>query len=165
MVVVIYQSSFIWVLVRLSFSISRKIVQNSIFLLLTMGKGKAKAKKGAVITTNDDGSGEEKLPVRRRGRPTKAQKEVAEKIIEKTETKLEAQLDHENKRKRPSSETEESLETMEDENGADPKASELELTKAVGFRHNGSRRKNKPRRAAEVGVSVCEVCTWLVLRS
>ncbi|KAJ0856809.1 hypothetical protein HanRHA438_Chr13g0582711 [Helianthus annuus] len=54
---------------------------------------------------------------------------------------------------------------MEDENGAHPKASELGLTKAVGFRHNGSRRKNKPRRAAEVGVSVCEVCTWLVLRS
>ncbi|KAM0046575.1 hypothetical protein Hdeb2414_s0009g00318071 [Helianthus debilis subsp. tardiflorus] len=124
-----------------------------------MGKGKAKAKKGAIITTNDDGSGEEKLPVRRRGRPTKAQKEEAEKIIEKTETKLEAQLDHENKRKRPSSET------MEDENGVHPKTSELGLTKAVGFRHNGSRRKNKPRRAAEVGVSVCEVCTWLVLRS
>ncbi|KAF5771992.1 hypothetical protein HanXRQr2_Chr13g0571521 [Helianthus annuus] len=127
-----------------------------------MGKSKAKAKKGAIITTNDDVSGEEKLPVRRRGRPTKAQKEEAEKIIEKTETKLEAQLDHDNKRKRPSSE---SLETMEDENGAHPKASELGLTKAVGFRHNGSRRKNKPRRAAEVGVSVCEVCTWLVLRS
>ncbi|KAI3802119.1 hypothetical protein L1987_30245 [Smallanthus sonchifolius] len=131
-----------------------------------MGRVRGKAKKSSVITNNEDGSGEEeKLPVKRRGRPTKVHKEEAEKINEKTDTKLESQSDNENKRKRPSLDTEESPETTEDENGVGPETSGLGLTKAVGFRQNGSRRKNKPRRAAEVGVSVCEVCSWLVLRS
>lgn len=126
-----------------------------------MGKNKGKAKKSSIIAHREDRSGEEeKLPVKRRGRPTKAHKEEeSEKSNEKTS------INHENKRMKPSSETEESLDTLKDENGVASETKGLELTKSVGFRHNGSRRKNKPRRAAEVGVSVCEVCTWLVLRS
>ncbi|KAK9069213.1 hypothetical protein SSX86_013329 [Deinandra increscens subsp. villosa] len=131
-----------------------------------MGKVRGKAKRSSIITNIEDGSGgEERLPVRRRGRPTKGHKE-AEKISEKNDTKLESQLDTENKRKRSSLETdEESLEMLDDENVVRPETNGLGLTKAIGFRHNGSRRKNKPRRAAEVGVSVYEVCSWLVLRS
>ncbi|KAK9050521.1 hypothetical protein SSX86_022530 [Deinandra increscens subsp. villosa] len=126
-----------------------------------MGRGKGKAKKNSVIAHNEDRSGEEeKMPAKRRGRPTKAHKEEeTEKINEKPDTELES------KRKKPSSETEESQDMSKDENGVGPETNGVELTKTVGFRHNGSRRKNKPRRAAEVGVSVCEVCTWLVLRS
>ncbi|KAL8215304.1 hypothetical protein R6Q57_004753 [Mikania cordata] len=125
-----------------------------------MGRGKGKAKKSSVVAHHEDRIGEEeKMPVKRRGRPTKAPKEEPEKMNEKNDSLLE------NKRKKPSSETEESLDMLKDENGMGPETNGLELTKPVGFRHNGSRRKNKPRRAAEVGVSVCEVCTWLVLRS
>ncbi|KAJ0791994.1 hypothetical protein HanOQP8_Chr01g0012311 [Helianthus annuus] len=134
--------------------------KNRIFvsIFFTMGKGKGKAKKSSTIAHREDRSGEEeKPPVKRRGRPTKAHKEEeeeeSEKMNEKNDTKLE------NKRKSPSLETEESLDMLKDENGMGPEA----LTKAVGFRHNGSRRKNKPRRAAEVGVSACEVCSWLVI--
>ncbi|KVI03520.1 uncharacterized protein LOC112511976 [Cynara cardunculus var. scolymus] len=135
-----------------------------------MGRGRGKAKKSSVIAHHEDGSGEEeKLPVKRRGRPTKAHKEEEEEEAEKTDenkdTKLEAALENGKKRKKPSLQTEENPETVKDENNIEPKANGHDLTKAVGFRHNGSRRKNKPRRAAEVGVSACEVCSWLVLRS
>ncbi|KAL8260517.1 hypothetical protein R6Q59_028470 [Mikania micrantha] len=120
-----------------------------------MGRGKAKAKKSLVVINHEDGSGEdERLPVKRRGRPTKAHKEEAEKL---NDTNLESQLENGNKRKRPSVEPEESPEMMNDENDVRPETNGLGLTKAVGFRLNGSRRKNKPRRAAEVGVSVCEI--------
>ncbi|KAK1428821.1 hypothetical protein QVD17_17661 [Tagetes erecta] len=134
---------------------------NIFFSIFIMGKGKGKAKKSSIIAHREDRSGEEeKLPAKRRGRPTKAHKEEDnEKSNEKTNINLE------NKRMKPSLETEESMDTLKDENGVVPETKGLELTKSVGFRHNGSRRKNKPRRAAEVGVSVCEVCTWLVLRS
>ncbi|KAJ0782678.1 hypothetical protein HanLR1_Chr01g0011021 [Helianthus annuus] len=138
-----------------------KIVSSLVFFFFfTMGKGKGKAKKSSTIAHREDRSGEEeKPPVKRRGRPTKSHKEEeeSEKINEKNDTKLE------NKRKSPSLETEESLDMLKDENGMVPEANGVELTKAVGFRHNGSRRKNKPRRAAEVGVSACEVCSWLVI--
>nr|GEW43021.1 hypothetical protein [Tanacetum cinerariifolium] len=132
-----------------------------------MGKVRAKAKKSSSITHREDGSGEEeKLPAKRRGRPTKAQKEEeAEKLNESSDSKHEASLEIGNKRKKQCSQDEESLEMVEDENGVGPKTNSHELTKAAGFRHNGSRRKNKPQRAAEVGVSVCEVCSWLVMGS
>ncbi|XP_071690343.1 uncharacterized protein [Rutidosis leptorrhynchoides] len=127
-----------------------------------MGRGKSKTKKSSAIVHHEDGSGEEeRLPVKRRGRPTKAQKEENEhgKSNEDEEIKLEASLESENKRKKPSLQTEENVEMMKDENGVGPTKNDNDLTKNVGFRHNGSRRKNKPRRAAEVGVSVCEVCS------
>ncbi|KAI3667453.1 hypothetical protein L6452_42511 [Arctium lappa] len=137
-----------------------------ILSICTMGRGRGKAKKSSIIAHREDGSGEEeKLPVKRRGRPTKAHKEEeeeAEKTDENKDTKLEAPLENGKKRKKAA---EENPETVKDENGIEPKTNGHELTKAVGFRHNGSRRKNKPRRAAEVGVSACEVCSWLVLRS
>lgn len=126
-----------------------------------MGRGKGKAKKSSAIAHREDRSGEEEnKPAKKRGRPTKAQKEEEiERIDEKTDAKLE------NKRKNPSSETEESLDMLKDENSVGTETNEPELTKPAGFRHNGSRRKNKPRRAAEVGVSACEVCSWVVLKS
>ncbi|XP_071720445.1 uncharacterized protein [Rutidosis leptorrhynchoides] len=133
-----------------------------------MGRGKSKTKKSSSIAHHEDGSGEEeKLPVKRRGRPTKAQKEEYEheKMNENEETKLEAPLEIGNKRKQPLLQTEENVDLIKDDDGVGPTKNDQELTKNVGFRHNGSRRKNKPRRAAEVGVSLCEVCSWLVLRS
>lgn len=135
-----------------------------------MGRGKGKVKRSSAIAHREDGSGEEeKLPVKRRGRPTKAHKDEDDEEIEKMDQnddiKHEDLSENRNKRKKPSSQTEESSETVKDENGVGPKTNGHELTKPVGFRHNGSRRKNKPRRAAEVGVSLCEVYCWVVLRS
>ncbi|KAI3788188.1 hypothetical protein L2E82_00910 [Cichorium intybus] len=134
-----------------------------------MGRGRGKAKKNSIISREDGSGEEEKLPVKRRGRPTKAQKEEeeeAEKIdYESKDTKVESSSENGNKRNKSSSKTEESMEMVKDENGLGLERNGHELTKAVGFRHNGSRRKNKPRRAAEVGVSACEVCSWVALRS
>ncbi|KAL7600391.1 uncharacterized protein LOC111897881 [Lactuca sativa] len=132
-----------------------------------MGRGRGKAKKSSIMAREDGSGEEEKLPVKRRGRPTKAQKEnneeeeEAEKMdYENKDTKVESSLENGSKRKKQSLETEEeSMEMVKDEENGDV------LTKSVGFRHNGSRRKNKPRRAAEVGVSACQVCSWVALKS
>nr|GMC84347.1 neurofilament medium polypeptide-like [Ipomoea batatas] len=55
------------------------------------------------------------------------------------------------KRKRPS-QVKENGESVKEENGVGTKTNSKDLIKSVGFRQNGSRRKSKPRRAAEVGV-------------
>lgn len=133
-----------------------------------MGKGRGKGKKQTVISKKEDaGSGEEeKIPAyRRRGRPQKPLKdeiegvEATEKIEENvngnnvSSNDMKSQLAPENKKKRKRSvQVKEKIDPMKEENGIRTKPSPDDLAKTVGFRHNTSRRKNKPRRAAEAGV-------------
>lgn len=133
-----------------------------------MGRGRGKGRKQSAAADHDDiGSGEdEKLPMRRRGRPLKPLKgEVEEEdktvMIEKEDADVEEaknsskrnQASAENGRKRKrASNVEENAEMVKEENVVGAKANATDLIKPVGFRSNGSRRKSKPRRAAEVGV-------------
>ncbi|KAK3023436.1 hypothetical protein RJ639_042680 [Escallonia herrerae] len=137
----------------------------------TMGRGRGKGKKQTLIASREDhGSGEEeKIPVKRRGRPQKTLKdEIEEEEAEKIEgeeekeggntkssgsnkaMKSEGAVENGRKRKR-SSEVNKNPESVKEENGVGTKTTNGSI-KSVGFRQNGSRRKNKPRRAAEVGV-------------
>ncbi|MCD9638866.1 hypothetical protein HAX54_023026 [Datura stramonium] len=133
-----------------------------------MGRGRGKGKKQSVH--EDLGSGEEeKIPVRRRGRPQKSSKDEIGEEEEEVVKVEDEEDDSENtkgsvfnkdvknqaavngkKRKRTSQVKE--ADSVKVENGVGAKANSNDLMKAVGFRQNGSRRKNKPRRAAEVGV-------------
>lgn len=134
-----------------------------------MGRGRGKGKKQSVH--EDLGSGEEeKIPVRRRGRPQKPSKDEIGEEEEEEVVKVEDEEDDiENtkgsvfnkdvknqaavngkKRKRTSQVKE--VDSVKVENGVGTKTNTNDLIKSVGFRQNGSRRKNKPRRAAEVGV-------------
>lgn len=135
-----------------------------------MGRGRGKGKKQTVVANREDpGSGEEeKMPAyRRRGRPQKPLKdeieeeeEEAEKIEEDDEDakgsisskdmKTRATMVNGRKRKR-SAQVKENIDSVAVENGIGTKSSPDD-SKFVGFRQNGSRRKNKPRRAAEAGV-------------
>ncbi|KAL3534198.1 hypothetical protein ACH5RR_002659 [Cinchona calisaya] len=136
-----------------------------------MGRGRGKGKKQSSIAAHEDaGSGEEeKLPVRRRGRPQKPLKddneedEDVEKIEEEEDSesaktsvlnkdgKNQPAAENGRKRKRPT-QVKENSESVKEENGVGNKTNTNDAMKSVGFRQNGSRRKNKPRRAAEVGV-------------
>ncbi|KAG8371870.1 hypothetical protein BUALT_Bualt12G0007900 [Buddleja alternifolia] len=132
-------------------------------LLIKMGRGRGKGKKQSAIAARDDnGSGEdEKLPVRRRGRPQKPLKDdidevdeiekIDEEDVDEEDSKVLSKSTNENgrKRKKPS-QVKENGDSAIEENGT--KTNSTALIKSVGYRQNGSRRKNKPRRAAEVGV-------------
>ena len=136
----------------------------------SMGRGRGKGKKLTVINHEDTASGEdEKVPMqKRRGRPQKPLKdEYDEEEVEKVEDDSDISVKNgisnkeiksptaaENGRKRKrSSQVKEKLESVEEENGiGNGSSTTAELTKSNGFRHNGSRRKNTPRRAAEAGV-------------
>lgn len=138
-----------------------------------MGRGRGKGKKMAVIASHEDSGEEEKMPpVKRRGRPQKTLKdeveeeeEETEKIDEEEEEEEDGEnlkisvsnkdgkppISSENSRKRKrNSQVKENHDSVKVENGI--KNSPSDSIKSVGFRQNGSRRKNKPRRAAEVGV-------------
>ncbi|CAL5423446.1 unnamed protein product [Camellia sinensis] len=138
-----------------------------------MGRGRGKGKKQTTIAARDEaGSGEEEkiLPYRRRGRPQKPLKDEIEEEAENIEeeedegentkssisnkdVKNEAAAENGKKRKRKkASQVKENPDSVIEENGVGTKTSIDESVKSVGFRQNGSRRKNKPRRAAEVGV-------------
>ncbi|CBI30035.3 unnamed protein product, partial [Vitis vinifera] len=100
-----------------------------------MGRGRGKGKKQTVIATRDDpgSDGEnEKGP------------------ITSKDAKNQATTENGRKRKR-SLQTKENSDSVKEENGTETKSNNNDL-KSVGFRQNGSRRKNKPRRAAEAGV-------------
>ncbi|XP_061346419.1 uncharacterized protein LOC133292055 [Gastrolobium bilobum] len=133
-----------------------------------MGRGRGKGKKQSAIA-EDPGSGEEdKVPAyRRRGRPIKPltdeieEVEVTEKIEKDEENvkgnassnDLKTQVITVNKRKRKrSTQVKEKVDPMKEENGIRAKTSPDDSVKSAGFRQNGSRRKNKPHRAAEAGV-------------
>lgn len=133
----------------------------------TMGRNRGKAKKQTIIAAHEDhGSGEEeKMPAKRRGRPLKISKsetkdkEEAENfddgenmngvLSENTNTQSGAESGRKRGR---ASEINGNNGTVEDESGVDIKINANDSVKPVGFRQNGSRRKNKPQRAAEVGV-------------
>lgn len=138
-----------------------------------MGRGRGKGKKQTAIATREDpGSGEEdKIPAyRRRGRPQKPLKdeieeeeEDAEKIAEdgedakgnisRKDVKKQAITETRRKRKR-SAQVKENTDSVAIESGIGTKSSPDDSTKSAGLRQNGSRRKSKPRRAAEAGVQV-----------
>ncbi|XP_047332367.1 uncharacterized protein LOC124935966 [Impatiens glandulifera] len=122
-----------------------------------MGRAKGKGKKQMVIEIGSDE--EKKVPVvvqRRRGRPLKSLKEEVEVVVESVgeEEDVESVNDLKNqtgkKRKRSSIVKENSPNSNGDDNGVVVAIDEP--VRPVGFRQNGSRRKSKPRRAAEVGV-------------
>jgi hypothetical protein len=136
-----------------------------------MGRGRGKGTKQTAIATREDpGSGEEeKIPAyRRRGRPQKPLKdeieeedEDVEKIAEdgedakgnisRKDVKNQGIIANRRKRKR-SAQVKENTDTVGVESGIGTKASPDDPTKSAGLRQNGSRRKSKPRRAAEAGV-------------
>lgn len=133
-----------------------------------MGRGRGKGKKFTVSNHDDPGSGEEeKIPVqKRRGRPQKPLIDEVEEEVEKIEdedseiakttapskeTKNGTAAENGKKRRR-NTQTKEKPDLVKEENGNGPRSSTDESNKSNGFRHNGSRRKNKPRRAAEAGV-------------
>lgn len=127
-----------------------------------MGRGRGKGKKLTVTSHDDPGSGEEeKIPAqKRRGRPQKPLKDdVDEEEVVKTEeeesenkdSSVMAALENGKKRKRNSPTKEKQSPVKEEITVGATLVSDIS-TKPNGFRHIGSRRKNKPRRAAEVGV-------------
>ncbi|KAL2578859.1 hypothetical protein AAZV13_15G029700 [Glycine max] len=141
-----------------------------------MGRGRGKGKKLTVTNFEDPASGEdEKVPTqKRRGRPQKPLKddfdeEEVEKIeddsdnvkngVSNKEMKSPTATENGRKRKR-NSQVKEKLDSVEEENGIGNGSNTTdELTKTNGFRHNGSRRKSTPRRAAEAGVQCKELYT------
>jgi hypothetical protein len=130
-----------------------------------MGRGRGKGKKSSVNNNEDTLSGEEeKIPAqKRRGRPQKPLKDndiEEEELVKKLKLEEEEGLengktdaiDAENgkKRRRNNLVTKERTESVKEENGNGMTTDDS--TKSNGYRLNGSRRKNKPRRAAEAGV-------------
>ncbi|XP_058209855.1 uncharacterized protein LOC131322525 [Rhododendron vialii] len=133
-----------------------------------MGRGRGKVKKQATIVAHE--VKEEKIPqYKRRGRPQKQVKsdikeEKGEKLegeeangenmtsnISNKEAKNEPAVENGRKRKRYS-QGKGNADSVKEENSTGKETSTDGSLKCVGFRQNGSRRKNKPRRAAEVGV-------------
>ncbi|XP_057483390.1 uncharacterized protein LOC130770102 [Actinidia eriantha] len=130
-----------------------------------MGRGRGKGKKFSVTNQEDAGSGEEEkiLVQKRRGRPQKLFKDEIDEEFEKVEaedsdntkngvlskeTKSSITAENGKKRKR-NSQAKEKSDLVKLENGVGTRSSTDDSTKSNGFRHNGSRRKSKPRRAAE----------------
>ncbi|KAI6685549.1 hypothetical protein NL676_031462 [Syzygium grande] len=123
----------------------------------------------------DPGSGKEEksLAQKRRGRPQKLSrdeldKEEVEKIeeedgddaklsISSKEKEDQASSEKGNKRKR-NSRVRGKLDLVKEQKDIGTRSSGNDLTKLNGFRHNGSRRKRKPCRAAEVGVECKAYC-------
>ncbi|KAL5059442.1 hypothetical protein RYX36_031046 [Vicia faba] len=136
-----------------------------------MGRGRGKGKKQSAIVEDLVSDEEDKVPAhRKRGRPIKPVTDENEEVVEVTEKiengeenvngnlsnndlKTEVITVNKKKRKRSSSQVKEKIEPMKEENGIRAKSSSpADSVKSTGFRQNGSRRKSKPRRAAEAGV-------------
>ncbi|XP_040992500.1 uncharacterized protein LOC121239336 [Juglans microcarpa x Juglans regia] len=133
-----------------------------------MGRGRGKGKKLTATNHDDPGSGEEeKIPTqKRRGRPQKPLKdEIDEEEIGKIEEEdsenaksgtprkeLKSPVTENGKKRKRNSQVKEKPDSVEEENCNGNRLSTDDSTKSNGFRHNGSRRKSKPRRAAEAGV-------------
>lgn len=134
-----------------------------------MGRGRGKGKKLTVVTSHEDpgSGGEETLPAyKRRGRPQKPLKdEIDEEEIEKIEeeegeniististkeAKIPTAVENGRKRKK-NSQVKENSDLVKEENSVGTRSS-MDNIKSNGFRQIGSRRKSKPRRAAEAGV-------------
>ncbi|WZZ05287.1 hypothetical protein YC2023_091208 [Brassica napus] len=131
-----------------------------------MRRGRGKGKRQNATAREDHGSGEEeeeKIPAyKRRGRPQKPVKdetEGEEEMVEKDDdingsvTSKEEVTENGRKRKKAVESKESNV--TEEENGLGSKSSTDDSVKSslsTGFRQVGSRRKNKPRRAAEAVV-------------
>lgn len=136
-----------------------------------MGRGRGKAKKFSAANHDDTGSGEEeKIPVqKRRGRPQKPLKDDIEEEesdkdsgstkngVSSSSKEAKSSVTTENgKRRKRNSQGKDNVvvDAVKTENGVGSRSStDDSTTKSNGFRHNGSRRKSKPRRAAEAGVA------------
>lgn len=133
-----------------------------------MGRGRGKGKKLTVSNEDDVVSGEdERVPVqKRRGRPQKHLKDdFDEEVIEEIEEEEEYDSgdtfknvvsskeikNNKQGRKRKRNIKEKVEESVEEKIGVKGSKSD-ESIKSNGLRHNGSRRKSKPHRAAEAGV-------------
>ncbi|XP_052188117.1 uncharacterized protein LOC127798533 [Diospyros lotus] len=136
---------------------------------MIMGRGRGKGKKFSAPNHEDAGSGEEeKIPVqKKRGRPQKPLKDetdmeesgkIEDEDSESTRNGVSSKeakgsIATENGRKRRRNlQAKEKSDSIKEENGVGSRSTSDDATKSNGFRHNGSRRKNKPRRAAEAGV-------------
>lgn len=134
----------------------------------TMGRGRGKGKKLTATNHDDPGSGEEeKIPTqKRRGRPQKPLKdEIDDEEVEKIEEEdsenaksctpskeMKSPVAEIGKKRKRNSQVKEMPDSVEEEKCNGNRLSTVDSTKSNGFRHNGSRRKSKPRRAAEAGV-------------
>lgn len=134
-----------------------------------MGRGRGKGKKLTGATSHEDpGSGNEEPlpPYKRRGRPQKPLKDdIDEEEVAKIEeddgdlklgapakeTKVTPSAENGKRRRRQAAVKENSDLVVEDGAGLSTTTTD-ESTRKNGFRQNGSRRKSKPRRAAEAGV-------------
>ncbi|KDP24604.1 hypothetical protein JCGZ_25520 [Jatropha curcas] len=136
-----------------------------------MGRGRGKGKKQTVIASHEDPSiGEDdQVPAyKRRGRPTKPLKDDTEEgeeeaaeikeddkdvndSISNKDAKSLAATENGQKRKRPGH-TSENADSVKEENDVRTKLSTDNSAVSGRFQQNGSRRKNKPRRAAEAVV-------------
>ncbi|CAB4281775.1 unnamed protein product [Prunus armeniaca] len=101
-----------------------------------MGRGRGKGKRLTVTNHDDPGSDDSE-----NGKAGIASKEIKSPSV----------AENGKKRKRYS-QVKEKSDSVKEENGIGTRSSTDDSTKSNGFRHNGSRRKNKPRRAAEAGV-------------
>ncbi|XP_071696514.1 uncharacterized protein [Rutidosis leptorrhynchoides] len=118
-----------------------------------MGKSKGKGKKFTLTNNNDEvanGEEEKNTAQKRRGRPQKPLTDEIDEDVEKIQ-EGEEEEDDENaisdtngKKRRRNKEAK--------EKGTSVKEESANGTRTNGFRHVGSRRKNKPHRAAEAGV-------------
>ncbi|WOL12361.1 hypothetical protein Cni_G21127 [Canna indica] len=133
-----------------------------------MGRGRGKGKKLTAVTTHEDlgNESEEPLPAyRRRGRLQKSLKEdideddnekndevdeVADDVKNSVPSKeLKESTVQKGKKRKRYSQVKENPDSVSEENGDELKPKIDEATRCNGFRHNGSRRKSKPHRAAE----------------
>ncbi|XP_076914602.1 uncharacterized protein LOC143573674 [Bidens hawaiensis] len=128
-----------------------------------MGRGKSKK---FTLTSNDDtGSGEEeRIPAqKKRGRPLKPSADETEEDIEKIEDETntksndvasdkDVKVTENGKKRKRSKQSKDEGDVVKEESEVGTRSNTSELPQVNGFRHVGSRRKSKPRRAAEAGV-------------
>ncbi|KAK9058561.1 hypothetical protein SSX86_023403 [Deinandra increscens subsp. villosa] len=133
-----------------------------------MGRGRGKGKKFTLTNNDDTGSGEEeRIPAqKKRGRPQKPIvdepteiDEVVEKIRDEENKKVndvvsnkDVKVVEDGKKRKQTKQSEEDGKLVKDESVVGPRSDTNGSTQVNGFRHVGSRRKSKPRRAAEAGV-------------
>nr|GEW85478.1 beta-glucosidase 12 [Tanacetum cinerariifolium] len=137
---ILYKSVTGSVIVIVSFLIGEK-----------MGRAK-KGKKHTLTNNNDDpasGDDEKLLFQKRRGRPQKPLTDDVDEDVEKMEEDDE-EHDHEEESGNSDAKKRKRVKQVK-EKGDSVKQESPNGTKSNGFRHIGSRRKNKPHRAAEAG--------------
>ncbi|CAA2993082.1 Hypothetical predicted protein [Olea europaea subsp. europaea] len=106
-----------------------------------MGRIKAKGKKLDVMNQDDPGSAEEEKTRARNRRDG----------VLGNGTKISTASQNRKKRKR-NSQVKGKVDSVKEKNGNGTTSSTEESNKSNGFRREGNRRKNKPRRAPEAGV-------------